>query len=177
MNWSSLTNIIFTFINLIFIGINAYLTYKVKTLPFREMLYSKQLDGYSEVIETLTDFYIDAQRFIVSHGFKLNDKTRPELKKQTMDKGNIHIEKHKKWAIFLPKELSNKLHNYIDLFNGISANKDPLSKYQKNIVYAEDPGKLLSDAYLKVFNTARKFLGTESLSKETLEVIGKLLSE
>ncbi|GAJ07030.1 unnamed protein product, partial [marine sediment metagenome] len=66
MDWPILTNIIFTFINLIFIGINAYLMHKARTLSYREMLYSKQLEGHTKIFNALTDFYIDASLFFVA---------------------------------------------------------------------------------------------------------------
>ncbi|GAH45525.1 unnamed protein product, partial [marine sediment metagenome] len=50
MNWPLIINMIFIPINIIFIGIGLYLTYKARNLPFKKMLYAKQLEGFSEVV-------------------------------------------------------------------------------------------------------------------------------
>ncbi len=173
MDWQSIINNVAIPINILFIGINVYLTYKARTLPYRQMIYSKQLEGFSEVIVALTDFYDATQYYIVTYGFKLNDKTRVELREKTMRKGVNFSKKHMKWAIFLPKELRDRLSDYTRLFNGISAPPSVASQYSENIVYADDPGGLLGEEYKKVFDTVIKYLGTEYISKETLEMLNR----
>ena len=173
MNWLLIINMIFVPINIIFIGIGLYLNYKARNLPFKKMLYAKQLEGFSEVVGTLTDFYNAAQYFIATHGFKLNDKTRVELREKTIREGVNFGKKHMKWAIFLPKELNDRLNDYMKLINGISVSPNIAYQYPENIVYADDPGGLLGEEYKKVFETAIKYLGTEYISKETLKMVDR----
>lgn len=173
MNWSSLTNIIFTFINLIFIGINAYLTHEARTLPYRQLLYSKQLEGYSKVVDALTDFYVDTRLFIAANGGKVDDKKRPILSLQTKEKFVIFHSRYQKWGIFLPNELNDRLCDYIELYRGISAHPNVAYKFPIDHVEAEDPAKLLNDAYVRIFFTAREYLGTEYLSKKAHKLFRK----
>jgi hypothetical protein len=159
---------------LVVAGLSVYLSYKAKTSPYREVLYSKQLDGYAEVVDALTDFYIAAQSFIAAQGCRLDNNSRPTLRLQTMDKAQVFHHKHQKWAIFLPKEMNEKLSAFVKLFNGISAPAEVAKQYPSEIVYANDPGGLLGNAYIKVIESARKSLGTEALSQETLKLIGEV---
>ncbi len=156
---------------LVVASLSIYLSYKARTSPYREMLYSKQLEGYTEVVYTLTDFYIAAQSFIAAHGHRLDDSTRPMLRLQTINKNQVFHYKHQKWAIFLPKEMNDRLSAFVKLFNGVSAPPEAVQQYPKEIVNASDPGGLLGDAFIKVIETVRKGLGTEPLSQETLKLI------
>lgn len=90
-----------------------------------------------------------------------------------MREGVNFSKKHMKWAIFLPKELRDRLSDYTILFNGISAPPSVASQYSENIVYADDPGGLFGEEYEKVFNTVIKYLGTEYISKETLKMLDR----
>lgn len=154
--------------------ISIYLLYKSRISPYREMLYSKQVEGYSEIINLLNDLYYNSQVFIGLHGPKLNDGTRLKLREKTEDQSIAFHYVYQKWAIFLPEELYKKIHDFFVLYSGISAPKEAASKYKKEIVYAKDPAKLLGNKYFKVFNTFRKFLGTEPLSQEALKLIKKV---
>lgn len=161
---------------LVVAGLSIYLSFKSRTSPYREMLYSKQLEGFAEVVGLLTEFYVTAQSFIAAKGCQLDDNTRPKLRLQTIDKNLAFHRGYQKWAIFLPKEMNDRLLAFVELFNGISALPEVAHQYPKEIVYANDPGGLLGDAYTKVVEAARKGLGTEPLSRETLKLIGEVCS-
>jgi len=176
MDWKSTINTIAVYINIILICVNVYLTYKARTLPYRQMIYSKQLEGFSEVIDTLSDFYVTAAIFIGDHGNKLNDETRVELRNKTKNEATAFNKSCQKWMVYLPIKLEESLCDYFELFIGISAPTNVASKYPKDHVYAEDPRGLLYEAYLKIINTARIFIGTELLSRETLDLITKIQS-
>ena len=155
-------------------GLSVYLSYKARTSAYREMLYSKQLEGYSEVVDALADFYNAAQSFIAAHGCQLNNNTRRTLRLQTMDKNQAFHHKYQKWALYFPKEMRGALFDFIKMFNGISAPPEIAKQYSKEKVYADNPGRLLGDAYTKVIEVARKGLGTEPFSQETLGLIRKI---
>jgi len=172
MDWGA---ILIGFGGLVVAGLSVYLTYKSRISPYSEMLYSRQLEGYAEVVNALTDFYTAAIGFItVQKGGRLDDNTRVELRRSTMDEYRTFYLKYKKWAIFLTKEMSDRLSAFIELFNGISAFPEDAHLYQEEIVHANDPGLLLANAYIKVFEVARKSLGTEALSRETLKLFGEV---
>ena len=155
-------------------GLSVYLSYKARTSPFREILYSRQLEGYAEVVDALTDFYNAAQSFIAAHGYQLTNNTRPTLRLKTLDKNRAFHRKYQKWALYFPKQMRSALYDFIKMFNGISAPPEVAQQYSKEKVYVDDPGRLLGDAYTKVIEVARKRLGTEPLSQETLELIRKI---
>ena len=172
MDWGAF---LIGFGGLIVAGLSIYLTYKSRISPYRELLYSKQVEGYAEVVYALTDFHTAAIAFITAQkGCRLDDNTRVELRRYTIDKNQTFHLKLQKWAIFLTKEMSDTLSAFIKLFNGISAPPDVAHQYQKEIVYATDPVALLMNAYTEVLEVARKSLGTEPLSQETLELFGKV---
>ncbi len=166
---------IIAFGGLILAGLSVYLSYKSRISPYREMLYAKQLEGYAEVVYALSDFFTTALGFItVQKGCRLDDNTRVELRSYTLDKNQTFFRKKQNWAIFLSKEISDSLSDFVKLFSGISAPSDVAHQYSKEIVYADDPGLLLANAYTKVIEVARKSLGTEPLSQETLKLFGEV---
>ncbi len=171
MDWGPF---IIGFGGLVVAGLSIYLSYRARTSPYRRMLYSKQLEGYAEVVDALTEFYITAQSFIVAQGCQLDHKTRPTLRLQSIDKNQAFHRKHQKWVIFLPREMNDALSAFVKLFNGISAPPDIVRQYSRETVNSNDPGGVLGDAYTKVIEVARKGVGTEPLSQETLKLIGKV---
>jgi hypothetical protein len=159
---------------LVVAALTIYLSYKARTSPYREMLYSRQLEGYADVVGALTEFYIAGLNFIVRQGHRLGDDTRPKLRLATLGVSLAFHSKHQKWAIFLPKDMNEALGRFVQLFNAVSAHPQAAHQYPSEIVYANDPGGLLAEAYAKVVAAARKGLGTEPLSEETLRIIGQV---
>lgn len=151
-----------------------YLSYRERTHLYREKLYEKQLEGYSDVVEALTNFYGAAVGYITAHGHRLDDQTRPGLRAETLDLNQSFHAKWQKWSIFLPDEFNDSLSGFIKLFNGISAPVSVSHQYPAEIVNADDPGRLLANAYSETIEACRKFLGTEPLTEETLAMIGKI---
>jgi len=142
-------------------GMGIYLNYKTRTGPYRQTLYSKQLEGYTEIIKAITDFHMDAQSFIPAKGLKGN-KMRIELRLKTKDSRTTFIDKHQKWAVFLPLKVNRALTNYLRIFNEISF----FTKYEDKY-----PKKLLKEAYRNVFFATQENIGVARLSKETIDLI------
>jgi hypothetical protein len=170
MNYGSF---IIGFGGLVIAGLSIYLNYKARTSHYREMIYSKQIEGYDEIVNALTEFYLTTLSFIASQGFRLDDTTRPILRSQTMEKNRAFHRKHREWVIFLPNEINKALFAFVKLFNGISVHPAVKHQYPREIVNAEDPALLLGDAYSEVIDVVRACLGTEPLSQETRKLIGK----
>ena len=169
MNYGSF---IIGFGGLVIAGLSLYFNYKARTSQYREMIYSKQIEGYDEIVNALTEFYLTSISFIASQGFRLNDNTRPILRTKTMEQSLAFHHKHQKWVIFLPNEINKALFSYIKLFNGISVPPRIKHQYPQEIVNSDDPMSLLSDAYSEVIDVVRACLGTEPLSQETRKLIG-----
>ncbi|GAG78073.1 unnamed protein product [marine sediment metagenome] len=58
--------IISTFGNFVIASMSIYLICKARTVPYKEMLNSKQLKGYIKIFNAFTDFYVDASLFFVA---------------------------------------------------------------------------------------------------------------
>lgn len=158
-------------------GMSTWLSYKSRSSPYQEKIYSTQHEGYTEVVGTLIEFHNAAQYHIILQGGRLTDATRPKLRLETKELNAGFGRVHQKWAIFLPEEVNRALADFITVFNGISAHPEVAGRYPKETVYARDPGGLLGDAYSRVIAVIRKRLGTDPLSQETLKLIGKKTEE
>ena len=158
---------------------SVYLTYRGRASPYQGKLYSKQLSGLAEVFHAVTALYDAAQHSIVELGLSsrkslcLDDETRPQLRLRTQQQRQALHNKWEEWAIFLPNEINEALNSFIDLLNGISVHPTVAWQYPAHFVNAEDPGGLLQTVYENVVRKARKCLGTEPLSQQTLKLIGR----
>lgn len=171
MDWGS---VVIGVGGLVVAGLSVYLSYRSRTSPYREMIYSKQVEGYAEVMDALTTFYNAVQFFIARQGGRLSEDARLALRSQTAELNDAYHRKHQKWAVFFPEKMNDSLSAFWMLFNGISAPPEVAQQYSADTAHANDPGGLLGDAYTKVFQAAREGLGTEPLSEETLKIIGKI---
>jgi hypothetical protein len=157
---------------LIVAALSLFFTYKSRTALYRDKLYTKQIDGYTEIMKVLSELFADTLVYVTVH-HPLNDEQRAALRTQTVGKYNLLMQTNQKWSIFLPKEFEEQVGNFIKVFLGISAFGDYVSGYPSEITGSSDPGKLLAGAYQKVIAAARKGIGTEPLSQETLKLLGK----
>ena len=142
-------------------GMYIFLAHKARTEPYRQTLYSKQLEGYTETFKALTDFAMDATSFISEKGLK-GDKMRSKLRLKTKDSRINFIDKHQKWFVFLPSEVNRSLTNFLRIFNEISFYPEYEDK---------NPENLLKEAYYDVILATSKNIGIERLSKETIDLI------
>lgn len=140
--------------------ISIYLNYKTRTEPYRQTLYSKQLEGYTEIIKAFIDFHIDAESSIPAKGLK-GDKMRIKLRLKTKDSRTTFIDKHQKWFVFLPLEVNKSILNYLDIFKEISFYPEHEDKYPEK----------LREAYTNVLIETSKNIGMARLSKETIDLI------
>ncbi|GAH53458.1 unnamed protein product [marine sediment metagenome] len=84
MDWQSVVNTIAIPINIILVCVNVYITYKARTTPYGEAIYSKQLEGYLELANVITEATREGVRFLGAGGSKT--KKGKVLYSQTMDK-------------------------------------------------------------------------------------------
>lgn len=144
-------------------GISIYITYRARTSPYREALYSKQLDGYVEIVNALSDVHKAAHGVFITKGLKLGKDAESELSSIAMNKYSDFENKLKKWVIVLPKEMNVLLANFRGDFERIL-----------DLPFENNPGKLFIDAYIEIIRKTRDAIRTESLSQETLELITKI---
>ncbi len=173
----TLSPFIIGFGGLVIAGLSLYLRHKERTSLYREKIYTKQLDAYSEVFSTLSELYQITQSYIISMGGKLNDETRPQLRVYTEKEFDTFKRKGQKWSIFLPSGVNNKIYKFVKLYHAISAPKEVVQQYPERIVNSEDPGMILSDAYSEIVLVFRKGVGTEPLSQEAFNLMGFIENE
>lgn len=162
---------IIAFFGLIFAGLNVYHTYWTRNLFLKQMLYAKQLEGFSEVLYTLTVFFKDTILFIYPSISYLNDINRNKLREKTKETHDNFVMKHLKLSIYLPMDLNKKLDDYIKVFNAISSPLKHAELYDGSMFYSNDPAGLIGKAYEEAFDLAYTYLGTEYLSKEMLKMV------
>jgi hypothetical protein len=149
-----------------------YLSYKSRASAYRELLYRKQFDGYTELVERLTSVYGAAAQFLADHEWRLDDTTRPQFAAQIDPQVRALYLKAYGYAVFMPKRVTDEVFRFLNVLLALSASKEAAARYPKEIVYADNHGDVLQQAFEKVIEAARAGLGTEPLSQETLKMIG-----
>ncbi|MGB3346631.1 MAG: hypothetical protein WBA71_05230 [Candidatus Humimicrobiia bacterium] len=161
MDWIQIISLMGSFI---IAGMTIYFNYKARTSPYREALYSKQLEGYVELANAIIEATREGIRCLSAGGSKT--KKGKVLYSQITGKiTNIHFE-YSKWAILLPREISSLVINFdkeIERIFDLPFNK-------------EENSELIVNAHIKILNEIRKIMRTEPLSKETLKLIEKIKS-
>lgn len=158
-------------------ALTVYLDYRKRIAPYRELLYAKQIEGYAQVVQALNDWFDWSQGYIAAHGCRLNDSTRVELRKETVDQNVAFHAVYRRWALYLPKDVDMRISAFVGVFNAISSPREVAHQYPAHEVYSEDPGMLLAEAYSSLFQSMRKSMGTEPLSRETLKIVGEMPDE
>ncbi len=169
MDWRSF---VIAFAGLLVAGLSLWLNFKSRTSAYRELLYRNQFDGYAELVERLASIFDVAARFLADHQWRLDDTTRPQFAHQvepqvrTLNLGGY------RYAVFMPKKVADEIFRFLGVLLALSASEETAGRYPKEIVYADDHGKVLQEAFEKVIEATREALGTEPLSQETLRMIG-----
>jgi len=153
-----------TVVSTIITGISAYLLYKSRYSPLRETLYSKQLDIYIELVDTLFDFYINIDNLIEAKSNK--EVKRVELlQKEAMEKGIDFVFKYKKGMAVIPLKIREPFLKLIDKADNTLSGP-----------FKIDKGKELRDSIKKVIQNIYDTIGTKPLSIETHKLIKKIKS-
>lgn len=153
-----------------------YFMWKSRTTPYKEILYSKQLEGYLKLVESMETiisvildrmlsltkdekderFYFNPlelpKEYSIDDFMKDIEKFKSKLNSCKSDYADIFV----KWSIILPKELRDSFKEFIKTINIKDLN----------------PEKIF-DARKKVFKIAYHKLGIEPLSKEIRNMIEK----
>lgn len=160
--------LIVTCLSVIVAGVSAYLSYKARTSPYGEVLYSKQLEGYTEIIDALIKFYTDAHRFFTTKKYKEGKKSESHLRAQALDKLRDFERKHIRWSTFLPHKTNALLFDFTKEFRKV---------LNLDLPYKNDIMKKLRNAFKKIIRKTRKAIGTERLSEEMLKLITEISGE
>ena len=78
----------------------------------------KQVEAYAKVIAALERVLEIAYQFIEAKGthFRLDDTSRPELRRVALPQMRALHDAHHKWAIFLPKQMNEDIEAFMRVF-------------------------------------------------------------
>lgn len=167
--------------------ISVYLVYKAGISPYREALYSKQIDIYSELAKAINDLYWQVSKFFpLSKDVELNDKLRSKILSKTEDSRKTFKKKFMEWYVFLPPKVIESILKFIYTFQSIMLYplmKDKILYDRFRLAFPDyivnttkDPMGLIEEAFKNIYITFSKNLGTKELSLETLRMIRKMRS-
>ena len=145
-------------------GISIYLNYKARTSPYREVLYSKQLDIYIELVDTLVDFYLSINRLIKAKSNKKGKRVKL-LQKEAAEKGADLIIKYMKGLAVIPPKIAKPILKLIDK-----------ASYILSGPFKMDKVKELRNSTKRIYGNIYDAIGTKQLSIETFKLIEKIKS-
>jgi len=154
-------------------GISVYISFRARTLIYRDKLYSNQIEALGKIAEQLRCIDIVVQDYLAQCGFQLNDTTRPGLRKECKKAFHSFYQIWYRWYIFLPQFVIDEFYSYQKTFNAISVPAEVAHQYSSELVYCNDPGLVMSQSYCKVINAIRKCIGVNTLSQESINLFGK----
>lgn len=173
MTAGEITSLIVGLGGLILAGLTQVLNYKARVSHFRQVIYGKQLEGYTEVVQAVNEWYQFVSHFITMNHFQLvGDPVRIELRKQAGELNHKVAMAETKWMLVLPTEFNQAVHSFRHIFNAVSAPSRFTKGYPAELVNSADPTMDLSNAYLKIVNIARKYLGTDMLAAHIPDTLG-----
>ena len=148
--------------------LTVYLAFKGRSDPYKEKVYSKQLDVYGELAKGLTEFSFDLVPTLAEHDFHLDDDSKRLLEQQTEE----FLRKYLNWSLFLPMQVSSAVLDFVSTTSAALASREDLRAFPrqdiaKKVADADNPLGAVIDAWMNVFYTANICLGIEPLSQET----------
>jgi hypothetical protein len=165
MTVADITPLVIGLGGLIVAGLSLILNYLARVTHFRQAIYGKQMDGYTEVVQALNEWYQFANGFITMHQFRLDgDDVRIELRKQSAELNDKASKAKTKWMLLMPSEFNEAVDAFRSVFNAVSALSQFTKGYPPELVNSTDPMMDLANAYLRVVNVSRKYLGTDALT-------------
>jgi hypothetical protein len=153
-------------------GLSVYFNYRGRHNQFRQVVYSKQMDGYFEIVGAMANLHNAAQNLINFGGFRAKDADDAQKRFHTAlrEEHDQFIEKVNRWLIVLPSKVKAAL----DSFNASlwSLNIPHTVRHDAEPVDADDPGAELARAYERAVNCIRYHLAVDSLTMGMMREMG-----
>lgn len=156
-------------------AIAIWMTRQERVAAHRQLLYQKQFEAYSAILDSVNALYVACLYFIVERDpvpHCLDGEERLQLHRAVFDETMQLSAEFHKWMLFLPAIVQDKVTEFLSVFDAISASDDDASLYPSAIVYADDPHMKLYDAYRIAIAAARQALGVDPLSEDTMRLVG-----
>jgi hypothetical protein len=158
-------------------ALSLFLTYRERVAALRSTLYSKQIEAYGELLHALSDLHQVTLTFTTAAGFTLDGQTRTALRAEVQPQVTQLARVFVRNAVFLPKAVGDAVVEYRSTFTAISAPPEAERQYPSELVHADDPQMVLTNAFTRVWDAMRRQLGTGPLSQQTLKLLGRPESE
>lgn len=179
-------------VSLIGAGLSFYFYWKSRTTSYRELIYSRQFEGYSEISELINKIltYLVVYEYAYESSKKILSKEK--IKNQNiLDKAtNVTLEimlgkdivkdlklkelstkliyKIVKWSYILPR---NMIDAFFKIYNSIPVIMPKEKKKWEGIKSSFDK------AHYEVYQTAEEYFKIKSLSRETKDILSSLISK
>jgi hypothetical protein len=159
------------FAGLLVAALGLLFNYLERSAGLRGALYTKQVEVYGLLLRALAEQHGAVIAFTTEKGFRLGDQDRRELRRATSDQVARIAQTFTENVVFLPKAVADAVVEYRKTFNAISAPPEVESQYPHELVHADDPQVILTNAFAEVWDAMRRQLGTDRLSEQTLRLV------
>ena len=153
-------------------ALSLYLGHRERNAHYRHALYDRQVEALQELHRSLGKLHWAATALIAAHDWKLDDSTRPLLRSDLLVplQGLAAVEQS--WSLVLPASVQEAVSGYRRVFNAVSAPASVADQHDRELVWHDDPALPLAHEWQKVVSAARRAIGTDALSTETLKLVG-----
>lgn len=166
-----LAPLVVAFAGVVVTGVLSYLLYESgKTSPYREQLYSKQVEAFRIVLPAFCKLHDGLVTVIDGLGPELNDNNRPTIAGMIMKEMLAFVATMYEWGFVLPNEFIEETHNYLALLWDFRHNED-LSGEPKQPIDSQVAKSQAIRLYGMVMNAARSNMGIHKLSEKTLNIL------
>jgi hypothetical protein len=150
-----------------------------QTGSYRERLYDKQLDGFTDIHNALNGLNGKVINVFTSllplhHGREpLPDDVRWGVRGHVQDEWQAFDAAQARWAIVIPRSVGTALAAYSNVLLAVTAPPDA-GHYDVALVHHVDPSMPVAEAHAKVVAAMREAVGVEPLTGATLDLISGL---
>jgi hypothetical protein len=155
-------------------GLSVYLNYKGRHNQFRQVVYSKQLDAYFEIVGAMATLHTAAQNLITFSSLRHDDEARKNFRTALRDEHEGFNEQVNRWLIVLPSKVKAALDHFNTTLWAISAAAElgHAGRYDPALVESADPATDLARAYERAINCIRHHMAVDSLTRGMLREMG-----
>jgi hypothetical protein len=156
-------------------GLSVYFNYRGRHNQFRQVVYSKQMDAYFEIIADMANLYHAAQNLITFNGPLLqeDDQARQRFRTGLREEYEQFNAKVSRWLIVLPSKVKAALDHFSATLwaAGVPADEKPAGRFD-SASGSRDPGAELALSYERAVNCIRHHLAVDSLTRGMLKEMG-----
>jgi hypothetical protein len=150
-----------------------WLAHKERVKFYRERLYEKQFECFAWLADSVGRQVVVARDFLLKNPGALSTERRSMLRHALNPLVEAHTEKMFLFAPFIPSDLAQSVHSVAEVVFVLTVQPRDESRCDKQLLASQNPRRELELRYSSFVQTLRKHVGVDSLSKETLELLGQ----